>query len=171
MKSYLYLKNKFVFLSIGTNIGNLEININKSISLLSMNNNIQILKKSNYYLTEPLYYKDQNNFMNVVIKLSTNMKLIDFFNFCKDIEIKMGRNINDKRNHPRIIDIDILTYDDNIIKTNILTIPHLKICERKFVLKPWSDIEPDFVLPGINKKIKLLLKNVKDNSKIIKLEL
>ena len=171
MKSHLHIKNSFSFLSIGSNVGNLKTNIDKSVKLLNANKNITIQKISNYYLSEPLYYKNQNDFLNIVISISTNLSVDKLLKTCKSIELNMGRVIDAEKNYPRIIDIDILTYDHCIFNSEDLNIPHLKICERKFVLKPWCDIDPEFILPKLNKKIKLLLKNVKDNSKIIKLEL
>ena len=171
MKSHLHIKNSFSFLSIGSNVGNLKTNIDKSVKLLNANKNITIQKISNYYLSEPLYYKNQNDFLNIVISISTNLSVDKLLKTCKSIELNMGRVIDAEKNYPRIIDIDILTYDDCIFNSEDLNIPHHKICERKFVLKPWCDIDPEFILPNLNKKIKLLLKNVKDNSKIIKLEL
>ena len=87
----------------------------------------------------------------------------------KLIESEMGRTVNNFKNQPRLIDIDILTYGDSIVNENELIIPHPKIIERAFVLKPWSDIAPDYKLPEINKTISELISNLDINTNIIKL--
>ena len=169
MKYPLDSKYNLVYLSIGSNLGVSIDNIKTSVGLLKDYANIKIIKKSPVYVTEPLYYKNQNMFLNIVIEISTNYKLYDFFNICKNIERKMGRNFSANKYHSRIIDLDILTYGDIINNDIKLTIPHPKLYERKFVLKPWSDIAPNFIIPNMNKNIAILLKVVKDNSKISKL--
>jgi len=171
MKFPLRSKNNSVYLSIGSNLGIPLDNINKSIDLLNQNNSIDLIKKSPIYITEPLYYKNQNKFLNIVVEVSTKYQLLDFFKICKTIESQMGRKFNLKRNRSRVIDIDILTFRNIISNDENLTIPHPKLFERKFVLKPWFDIAPNFVVPKINKNIGVLLKVVKDNSKISKLEI
>ena len=88
---------------------------------------------------------------------------------CKKIEIKMGRNLNSKKNYPRIIDIDILSFDDCTINTTILRIPHPLLHQRKFVLEPWCEISSTYYLDKYKKNIKCLLKDTKDNSKVVKL--
>ena len=165
------LKNNYVYLSIGSNLGIPLDNINKSIDLLDQNNKINFIKKSPVYITEPLYYKNQNKFLNIVVEITTSLQLYDFFEICKNIESKMGRKNNSEKNRSRIIDIDILTFNNIINNDKNLTIPHPKLFERKFVLKPWFDLNPDFVVPKINKNVSVLLKVVKDNSKISKLEI
>ena len=165
------LKNNYVYLSIGSNLGIPLDNINKSIDLLDQNNKINFIKKSPVYITEPLYYKNQNKFLNIVVEITTRLQLYDFFEICKNIESKMGRKNNSEKNRSRIIDIDILTFNNIINNDKNLTIPHPKLFERKFVLKPWFDLNPDFVVPKINKNVSVLLKVVKDNSKISKLEI
>ena len=85
----------------------------------------------------------------------------------KDIELFLGRDINNGHNLPRILDIDILAYGSKEIMDNNLTIPHPGIFERKFVLQPWSDIAEDFILVGMNKSIKSLLQNTPDKPSIV----
>ena len=156
------------YLSIGSNIGDRIKNIDNSIKLLKTNNS-KVIKISSYYDTEPLYYKNQSHFINIVLLLNTHLLLNDLFICIKKIEVKLGRNLKDKRNHERVIDIDILTYNDNIMNNDHLTVPHPRINERKFVLLPWNEISPNFYLFNLQKNIKSLLSCTKDNSKIIKL--
>ena len=83
----------------------------------------------------------------------------------------MGRNFTSPKHHPRIIDIDILTFQNNIIHNNKLCIPHPELHKRKFVLYPWNEISKQFIVPGYNKDVSTLLNNVKDSSKICKLNI
>ena len=95
--------------------------------------------------------------------------LFDFFNFTKEIEMNMGRKFKSKQNQERIIDIDLLTFNEINHKDLKLTLPHPKINERKFVLVPWCEISPDYFLSKYKKNVKNLLNCTKDDSKIIKL--
>ena len=101
--------------------------------------------------------------------LETELNVDDFLLFTKSIEIKMGRDLNQKRNHKRIIDIDILTFNDDSVNKENLIIPHPRICERKFVLIPWNEISPKHHILSLNKNINSLLNATKDDSKVIKL--
>tara|TARA_Y100001970_G_scaffold294089_1_gene446690 strand:+ start:5164 stop:5613 length:450 start_codon:yes stop_codon:yes gene_type:complete len=129
--------------------------------------NIEIVNQSNIYETSPMYYLEQDNFLNMVIELSTSIKediLLDIF---KDIECEIGRE-NKNDNKPRKIDIDILDYNQIIINTNKLILPHPKISERLFVLKPWNDIAPDFILPNQEKTINDLMLLLDSNNNFVK---
>ena len=86
-----------VFLSIGTNIGDKLLNLKNALVSLNTNHTLVELK-SNYYKSEPLYLKNQPNFINMVVKVQTSLKLKDFFIFIKNIESEMGRNFNEKIN-------------------------------------------------------------------------
>ena len=169
MKFPLRSKNNSVYLSIGSNLGISLDNINKSIDLLNQNNKINFIKKSPIYVTEPLYYKNQNKFLNIVVEVTTKFQLYDFFEICKNIETKMGRKNNSEKNRSRIIDIDILTFNNDILNSDLLLIPHPLIHERKFVLVPWSEISANYVVPKYNLDVLTLLKNTKDSTKICKL--
>ena len=83
----------------------------------------------------------------------------------------MGRKQSEPRNASRIIDIDILTFTDKIINSDTLILPHPRLHSRKFVLIPWSEIGNDFIVPSHNKSVNTLLKNVKDFSKVCKLNI
>ena len=83
----------------------------------------------------------------------------------------MGRNFYVPRNYPRIIDIDILTFNDDLINNNMFRIPHTKLSKRKFVLIPWNEISSNYEVPELNKNISILLNDVKDLSIIRKLDI
>ena len=157
-----------VYLSIGSNIGSRIKNIQKSLEFLMFDDN-KIVEMSSYYDSEPLYYKKQRNFINIVVLLETKLNEDDLLLIAKNIEVKIGRELNQKKNHERIIDIDILTFNNQEICKDNLIIPHPRIRERKFVLLPWNEISPKFILTTLNKNINTLLNTTKDDSKVIKL--
>ena len=82
----------------------------------------------------------------------------------------MGRNFYKPRNSPRVIDVDILTYNNAIINNNMFTIPHIELHNRKFVLAPWSEISSDYIVPNLNQNINKLLNDTQDVSIICKLD-
>ena len=147
-----------VFLSLGSNIFNELRNLSISIDKIKQHKKVNFISKSKIYISSPMYYKNQRDFYNMVIEIETTLLPNKLLNYLKGIEKKMGREITKKRNLPRIIDIDILSYSDQSISTETLTIPHKKLDERLFVLKPWNDIDPDFLVPKLNKKVKQILK-------------
>ncbi len=147
-----------VFLSLGSNIFNELRNLSISIDKIKQHKKVNIISKSKIYISSPMYNKNQRDFYNMVIEIETTLLPNKLLNYLKGIEKKMGREITKKRNLPRIIDIDILSYSDQSISTETLTIPHKKLDERLFVLKPWNDIDPDFLVPKLNKKVKQILK-------------
>lgn len=156
-----------IYLSLGTNIGNRVDNLNESFRLLKKSS-IVILRKSNIYESTPMYYTQQNNFLNMVLQIDTKVDPFDLLDIIKGIELDMGRKKN-FRNHPRIIDIDILCYNNQKINTENLTIPHSRILERKFILKPMNDLCPDLILPNLTKSINQLMLMVDYNDDIVKL--
>ena len=133
-----------VFISIGSNLGIRLPNILNAIKTIDDDSNISIISKSPVYESTPMYNIKQNKFLNIVLELKTNINPIELLYLFKGIEEHMGRKLNNKKNQPRIIDIDILDYNKIIYNDNRLILPHPRICERLFVLKPWSDICPEF---------------------------
>ncbi len=138
-----------VYMSLGSNIGNKENNLRKAVELINRNPNINIIKVSSIYETEPMYLKDQDYFYNIVLLAKVNSKISPFemLGFLKGIEFGSGGK-KDKRYGPRIIDIDLLYYGEMFIDSDFLTIPHPGIEERKFVLVPLSEITPGLIIKG-----------------------
>ena len=113
-----------------------------------------------------MYRADQNEFYNMVVEIDTNLIPVDLLNEIKNIEKKAGRLLERKKNMPRILDIDILAIGDLQIHSGLLEIPHGGISERIFVLKPWNDIAPNFVVQGQNAMVSEILENTYDNSDV-----
>tara|TARA_Y100001970_G_scaffold290375_1_gene423910 strand:+ start:3386 stop:3916 length:531 start_codon:yes stop_codon:yes gene_type:complete len=156
--------NNKVFLSLGSNLGNRKQNIENCIAHLNNISNMKVLKISSLYETSPMYNIDQRDFINCVIEVETLLKPIDLIAQTQSLEKKIGRDKILHRNQPRKIDIDILTYNDEIINEDNLKVPHPKIIERKFVLVPLLELKGISVIPGCVKKIEDLIEDLDKNS-------
>ncbi|MBI5554596.1 MAG: 2-amino-4-hydroxy-6-hydroxymethyldihydropteridine diphosphokinase [Elusimicrobia bacterium] len=150
---------KTAYLGLGSNIGNKRENIKEAIRLLRQE--VKIAKMSSYYKTKPVGYADQPDFINVAIEIKTNLTPLQLLRMVKDIEKKIGRK-KTFQNGPRIIDIDILIYYDEIMKTKKLVIPHPDMHRRWFVLKPLAEIAPEVIHPTLKHTIKNLFAKLKD---------
>ena len=157
------------FLSLGSNIGKRENNILQAIILLREISEIEIITGSSLYETEPLGFKEQEHFLNIVLKLNTRLSPFALIRKIENIEDKMGKTIK-RRWGPRIIDIDILYYDNKIVKEKKLTIPHPRIHERIFVLIPMMEIAGDFLCPLTSLKITDIMDNCKGSESVVKLK-
>lgn len=124
-----------VYLALGSNQGNRIAAFEDAIERLE-SEMVQILDTSFLYETLPMYVTDQPLFLNAVIKISTSLNPLQLLELLKKIECLLGRDLNGTRNGPRIIDLDILFFNDLEICSDQLIIPHPRIQEREFVLRP-----------------------------------
>jgi 2-amino-4-hydroxy-6-hydroxymethyldihydropteridine diphosphokinase len=147
------------YLGLGSNLGDREANIESALEMLGQE--ARILKVSSLYETEPVGYKDQPWFLNCVCLIETDLSPQALLDSAKTIEKNLGRKPT-RRFGPRLIDIDILFYDDLILDAPDLTIPHPRLAERAFVLVPLKEIAPNLVhlLSGLT--IKELLERAKN---------
>ena len=155
-----------IFLGLGSNIGDRYQNLKNGIHHLNDHPHIWVTDQSHVYQSPALYQADQDNFYNMVVEIDTNLIPIDLLRDIKKIEIKAGRVSKNKKNMPRILDIDILAIGNMQIQSALLLIPHPGIPERKFVLRPWSDVAPKFILADSLKTVSDLLANTTDSSEI-----
>ena len=153
-----------IFLGLGSNIDDRYQNLIKGIQLINEQAHIWVIAQSHVYQSAAMYNLDQEDFYNMVIEIETNLNPLELLGEVKKIEIIAGRNPKKKKNMPRALDVDILAVGDLLIRSSFLDIPHPKIAERKFVLKPWNDIAPNFKVPNIDKNIAELLKITEDKS-------
>lgn len=143
-----------IYLSLGTNLGNRELNLDAVKGELPPQ--AKILDCSPVYQTEPWGYLDQPDFLNQVLAVETSLSPRELLEYIKGIEKNIGRKPS-FRFGPRIVDIDILFYGDRIIQEEDLVIPHPRIKDRAFVLIPLADIDPDLNYPGTDSSISDLL--------------
>ncbi len=147
-------------LSLGTNIGDRKGNIEKAIESLALLPNTHILKRSSIYETEPVGFALQEKFYNIAVTVGSSLEPGEMLGACLGIEAALGR-VRNFKNGPRIIDIDIIFAQDNIINTKNLTVPHPRYSERLFVLVPLLELFSDGIVYGTD--IKLYVENLKDN--------
>lgn len=146
-----------VYISLGTNLGNRETNLRLAVE--QMAEGIEITASSSIYETPPWGVIDQPAFLNQVAGGITSLSPFKLLSFLKRIEQKMGR-MKTFRYGPRLIDLDILLYDDRQVCNPRLTIPHPRMCERAFVLVPLAEITPNALIPGTGLTVQEHLKKL-----------
>ncbi|EGC32529.1 hypothetical protein DICPUDRAFT_155477 [Dictyostelium purpureum] len=151
-----------VYLAFGSNMGDKYENIVKSFEILK--EKVNILETSFMYESGAQYFLEQDSFFNCVCKGSTDLKPQELLVFIKSIEEKMGRDFKMFKNGPRIIDIDIIYYNSQILKIETLEIPHPLMWERDFVLIPLCDIAPNFMHPTLHITSNRMKMNLKPSS-------
>lgn len=164
----LSISPNLIFLSAGSNLGNKNENILNAFDLMLESNVINSGEISSLYSSEPVGISEQPWFVNAVISGYTYFSPEYLLYILKSTEYLLGRKIR-PRWHEREIDIDILFYENMIIKSNNLEIPHQSMHLRRFVLVPFAELSPTFIHPIFQKSIMELLDECKDNSNVIKL--
>lgn len=157
------------YIAIGSNIGDKSANCENGIRLLVESGTCDVLTRSHFYRTEPVEYTDQDWFINAALKVNTLLDPADLLRLLKNIEVETGRVDSGIRFGPRILDMDIILYDDMVLQDNDLVIPHPRMHERRFVLQPMCDIDPTIVHPRLKKDLKSLLDKLDDETQRIKI--
>ena len=152
-----------VLLGFGSNVGDKKRNINSAYQKL--NEIGKIVKKSKMYKTEPVGYMEQEDFINTAVMLETDLKPTELIKKTQQIEKDLGR-IKTIENGPRTIDIDILLYEQEIIETKKLQIPHPRFHLRKFNMVCVKEIAPNWIHPKIKKSIKEIFQGLEDTSQV-----
>ena len=147
-----------VYLSLGTNIGNKEENLTRAIELLSLALG-KCLAVSTYHETTPWGFDSKNSFLNCAAVFNTETTALQLLDITENIERELGRTTKSTNGNysDRIIDIDILLCDGEVIETPRLTVPHPLMHKRTFVLAPLAEIAPDAIHPTSGKSISELL--------------
>jgi len=158
-----------VYIQLGSNIGKRKSFIAKSMEQIEKNIG-EIIAESSVFETIPWRNENQNNFLNSVIKIETQFDAFNVLQKSQEIENNLGRVRKEKWGE-RTIDIDILFYNNEIINTEELIIPHPLIHKRKFVLTPLSEIAPNYIHPILQKNISDLLLGCKDSQKVLDYEI
>lgn len=150
-----------IFILLGSNMGGRMQNLQNAISHISTRG-IQIVKASGFYETAPWGNEDQPAFINQVIQVNTTLSAQDLLAAILDIEIQMGRERDGVLWGPRLIDMDLLFYHQEIIDAPGITVPHPEIPFRRFTLVPLCEVKGDFIHPQLNINLKGVLKKCKD---------
>ncbi len=145
------------YIALGTNLGNRLANLRAAIAAFVPE--IVVTAESHVYETPPWGYEDQPAFLNMVVKAETGLGPESLLKNLKQLEVELGREQN-FRWGPRLIDLDILFYDNMVIDTPPLVIPHPRLHERAFVLVPLADVAPDLIHPIFQKSVSQLLAEV-----------
>ena len=146
-----------VYIALGTNLGERLDNLRAALDTMAPD--VTVLAESHVYETAPWGFEDQPAFLNMAVKAETDLEPEALLKYLKQIEAELGRE-KSVRWGPRLIDLDILFYDDLIIDTPPLVIPHPRLHERGFVLVPLSDIASKFIHPVFGSHVKELLAEI-----------
>lgn len=150
------------YIALGSNLQDPLAQAKQAIAALKQLPDTDVVDVSPFYRSKPLGPQDQNDYLNAVIKLSTSLSPIELLNHLQSIEQSQGRVRKENRWGARTLDLDILLYDELIMNTERLTIPHYHMKKREFVLYPLFDIVPDLVLPD-NDNLYDLVKKCPEN--------
>jgi len=131
------------YIGIGSNVGERSSFCRRAVSALDDTPEIRVTAASGLYETEPVGGPPQRSFINLVARIETSLGPRTLLGVCKEIERTLGREPSDIRWGPRVIDLDVLTFGDEKINDEDLEIPHPRMLQRKFVLIPLLEIEPD----------------------------
>lgn len=148
-----------VYLSLGANLGDRLLTLKKAIQALDELDDVGVNKASGVYETEPWGLKDQPPFLNIVVEIETVLAPLELLGTIKALEVQLGR-LPGLRWGPREIDIDIILWDDLIMHTPELIVPHEHFRERHFVLAPLKEIAPNAVDPVAGDTVAVLLSSL-----------
>jgi 2-amino-4-hydroxy-6-hydroxymethyldihydropteridine diphosphokinase len=159
------------FISIGSNLGDKIRNCRRGMDALIPGGDIRIRRRSAMYRTEPVDFRDQDWFVNCVIRVETGLSPLELLERLQSVQRQAGRPVERMRFAPRVLDLDILLYDDLILDDPRLTLPHPRMHRRRFVLKPLCDIDPDTVHPLLGRTAQELLAELEEEGQqVVELE-
>jgi 2-amino-4-hydroxy-6-hydroxymethyldihydropteridine diphosphokinase len=159
---------KRVYLSLGSNLGDRTANIRKALELLA-EKGVALLRLSSFYRTEPVDFCPQPWFVNCVAEVETDLMPLQLLRAVKSVERALGRRSGVPKG-PRPIDIDILLYENVAIRSRVLTIPHERLSERRFVLIPLHELGAGLRHPVTRRTVIEMLQDTHDASQVIKLK-
>ena len=160
--------DNITYIGIGSNQGNKYENCVLAIESICSHKKNNLLKQSSLYLTEPWGYKEQDDFINAVIKIETSLSPLNLLSILQSIERKLGKKKNGKWG-PRTIDLDILFYNNQTLESPQLTIPHPLLHQRGFVLIPLKEIDHHLKHPVFNQTVSQLFDRLNDDNYATKL--
>lgn len=153
------------YIGIGSNLGNALKNCQHAAESLSLAKEIEITRVSSFYKTDPVGIENQNLFINAVVEIKTALSACNLFQTLQNIEKNMGRE-REVKGGPRIIDLDLLFYGQEVIQDADLIVPHPEIQKRRFVLEPLCEIASYFIHPVFGVSIRGLKDRLSDNKMV-----
>jgi 2-amino-4-hydroxy-6-hydroxymethyldihydropteridine diphosphokinase len=145
-----------VYLGLGANLGDRAAALGAALDLLGASGQVTVCAVSSLYETAPMYVTDQPSFLNAVARVETSLAPEALLDLLKQVEVTRGR-VARYRYGPREVDLDILLYDDLVLDTPQLTIPHKGLAERAFVLAPLAELAPRLTIQGTAATVESLL--------------
>lgn len=164
-----YLMNNQVYLLIGGNLGD-RLKLLKEARRRIERHIGKIRQESSIYETAAWGFEAENDFLNQVLVVKTDLKPLEVLDKCQEIEYKLDRVRTGSGYQSRTMDIDILFYNDEIIQNERLTIPHPKLHLRRFTLEPLVEISPEYIHPVFKRSIKKILDESKDDAEVKKVQ-
>lgn len=156
---------------MGSNLGEKVDNCRQGIAAIAVLKGCLLDGVSPLYETEPVGVQDQAFFVNGVALVKTDLEPLGLLERLRAIETSLGRKPGGKKFGPRVLDLDILFFDNVILRTDRIEIPHPRLHERRFVLEPLCDLAAELVHPVLGKTVRFLLADLKDGKKVVRLAL
>jgi 2-amino-4-hydroxy-6-hydroxymethyldihydropteridine diphosphokinase len=148
------------FLSVGSNLGDPLRNCRRGIEALCLDGDVQLAACSPFYRTQPVDYLHQDWFVNAALLIETALTPFELLDKAQGIQVRMGRKSDAIRFGPRTLDLDLILYEDSVIDTPHLVVPHPRMHKRRFVLQPICDIDPMVVHPVLGLTVHEILKQL-----------
>lgn len=157
------------WLSVGSNLGDKVANCQQGVACLASHTAVHLKAISQLYKTAPVDDLDQDWFINLAVSLDTTLTPLELLHVLQDIQTRCGRMSQKRRFGPRVLDLDIIFYDDLILHTPELTLPHPRMQDRRFVLQPLADLDARLVHPVLHQTVGELLAGLTDIRQTVEL--
>jgi 2-amino-4-hydroxy-6-hydroxymethyldihydropteridine diphosphokinase len=157
-----------VYVALGSNLGDRELNLLRAIAEIGRLPGSKVTALSGFYDTQPVGPVEQDNFLNAVLRLETPLTPHQLLSELQRIETEVFRRKRTIEWGPRVIDLDILFYGDRIVAEDVLTIPHPRMQERRFVLVPLAEIAPAFIHPQLGRSAVEILRSLETTERVTK---
>ena len=165
--NYFSIIKNYATISLGSNLGNSIQNLKEGLRLLDQNQQIEVIRKSKFYSSEAWGFKSINQFVNSCCVINTNLTPGGLLLALQRIEKALGRELKTKQGYQdRAIDLDIVFYNNLVLRSKTLVIPHKFMHVRNFVLEPLTEISPNWVHPLYLKSVAELLAESLDSSQV-----
>jgi 2-amino-4-hydroxy-6-hydroxymethyldihydropteridine diphosphokinase len=136
-----------VYIALGGNLGDRRANLERAVELLDADPALELVAVSSLRETDPVGYEDQSRFLNGALAADTALSPRELLDRLLAVERELGRDRRGPRFGPRTVDLDLLLYGDDTVDEPGLTVPHPRLAERRFVLEPLAELDPELALP------------------------